>query len=302
MNAADSGATLHVPDDAVIFTRQKTRTIVIVSAFYRKVLKIGDPALADALIREGRALDALRTCGLEEIAPSKLDEGVTSNGSRWLLTSLASNEQPLDAPFYNFRKQSDTWRGLLYDRILPKLRAFYDFHGPEIITHDELLESLFRRASNHPLADQILSVIDAIRRIPVPSECYQIRVRVHGDMKPGHLHNSHDGWKLIDWGGSRDRSLTKDVFGPLMVPKGLPKDRAFWAFLKGNTLEKELPASIRLDLTAYSRWCGDWRGFDVSPNTIRFQALTDVVETACLRWENRGKAGATKELGALSDL
>jgi hypothetical protein len=288
-----------LPPDTILFPREKTRALVIVSAAHGKVLKIARPEKRLTLEREAAALTMASAAGIGHRAPRLLANGELADGVRWLLTGLADNSDSVDRPVFSRRGRYETWQTWLVDCILPELQRFYDHSGAEVTAAEECAADLAPFIPSHPRAAELQAICGWMNEIAADGPAYIVKAQVHGDLRIEHIHRGSGSWKLIDWGRSSVLSVSRDFFGPLNVPNDAYLNQAFWSWLRGTTPFGSLSGPVQRDVTRYTRWLQDWQGVDANAATARYQLLADVVDMVARRGHGGPPGYGYRELGAL---
>jgi hypothetical protein len=238
---------LRLPQDAVIVQPYSKRGPVVVSGASGLAIKIVNSH--QDLNNEITALDIAKRNNLSHHTQELVEHGNTSKGAQWMATRIAPNTR------YKMSKSlpifSSRWKRWLNKEGLPFLCSYYQASGPEYLSTETLIAHATSTLNSHvgPDAGILIRFISTLSSNK-ESDCMAV-VRVHGDLDPAHVHQSSDGWKLIDWGESLRNLICYDLFKD-HLHNSAPSQVHFWRWLTGQLPAESTPASVRNSIDLFT--------------------------------------------------
>lgn len=272
--------SLRIPDDAVILS-PGINGVVIASVKKEVVVKIVTHAGSFGhLDNEINAWSLAKEAGIERYVPRMIDHGTTCSGNRWMVSEIAPNLYPLHKPVNPFLNVRKKWREVLHNEVVPVLRRFYESAGLEIVDADELFEEELDNIGR-------MNGLGPIRRmIRLTESAGSFRGKrkiarsiVHGDLVPEHIHRNDAGWRLIDWGLMHKTEIPYEFFiDYLWHPESENINiQAFWKWLKGDLIIRDLPIVVRTDIEQFLTWYNAWLHFETGEDLLRYQLLINTL-------------------------
>lgn len=269
-----------LPIDAVLLPVHDG--FVIASSAEQKALKIVHSTFARACLqREIDAQRAVREAAIEKYVPTLLDHGSTSAGSRWMVSTFVPNTNPLHAPLRPRASRRQLWHRWLKDHVLPVLEHLYTVQGVQVLDADEVYARGQALMKGHPLA----SILDRLAELagtarPSHGEQKYLRVFLHGDLRPKHIHRDGKQWWLIDWGMAERGDIVWE-FLPWQRRQAQASKQSistFWAWMRGDVEFAQLPKGLRRTLELFLKWQSQWQDLHVTTDGLRYHLLCSLLE------------------------
>jgi hypothetical protein len=285
---------LILPPDAVIVRPYSRWTPVVISPREELVLKLFS-SIGSEHKNEIGALLIAKEHGLDRNTQQIVDHGYTSAGTPWMTSRLAPNIRLKMAT--HWPGLSRLWFQWLREEGLPFLSRYYAASGLSSRSfsdaRDESIEGL--GASGNPDLHPLLSRLATLS--PPSSANTVVTARIHGDLSPAHVHRTREGWRLIDWGDSRQGTVFRELLrGPWDLTGGdTPYSGAFRAWLAGQLPSERLPKPLARSADHIAFFYGTFLNTTLSRDNIRDHVLCSMVLEEL-------EHGRTKKLLALSRL
>jgi hypothetical protein len=261
-----------LPEDAVVISKNRGRTVVVASESRKLVLKLErhiHVALHQAIAC--RVDEAFRRAAMSEFIPKLIAQGLLVDGGSYLVSELIPNRPPLFRTLHG-----GAWPGILAKRVIPILQTFHDRNGCRILTAHEWREQVEEKLDGRRLSPAMQLAWQA--DWAAISRCDGLRVPVgmiSGDLQPQNIHFSREIPTILDWSNIKDASLMIDVFSDVFYKAmASPKAEAgavFWRFLSKHEPLGKLPQVIRDTASVWTRWMDSWLGIKVDEEILRMQ-------------------------------
>lgn len=315
---------LRIPEDAIVIRPFMGRGPLLASASNKSVLKtlVRRRNGTCKLDNEIAALKIGMAAGLSASMPEIEADGESEEGVRWMVNELVPNLRPFVKSFPSLLRSQ--WNRFLRDECLPFLADFYRASGISSRSIENIENDILAQCEVSRLSDLLLPTVNAVigarpaRDVPPIYEAV-----VHGDLSPAHIHRSTTSWKLIDWGESRRRAISYELFrGPWDQPKSThPVAASFWAWILGersSQLHPEMVRRLELAKSVVKNASAESLGDDELRHQIQILNLSESVavvlksdesevrkvmgDTSIVRARNESFSVAVHKLSALSKI
>lgn len=239
------------PDDSVVFVKPQRERLIIASKAENLLLKLVVREEHYHLFdEEVELLKKLEGTGFSDKVSRLRGEGMTSNGVRWLATTLADNSQSLQNHF----SPEDFLADNLNELILEPMLGFYQVFPRKFYSVSDYLLEAKERTQGHPSAERLRTLVKACQKEAQRFERYEvIRGQLHFDLHAGNILYNGKELHFIDWEVNHPGLLLVDVFDAYRrcSNKERREERELHHFLQGRA---ETPLRLREIHQKYSRW------------------------------------------------
>lgn len=195
-----------LPEDAIIFYREDKEGVIAVSHEQNFIIKMFmDKSHLPLIEREILALRKIKGSAFEEFSSSYIDDGVTSDGARWVMTDFRSNSDSLK----NHLDFEKNWLDISYQEIMPRMSRFYQINDHKFISRQTWIDQTLPRVETHP---ESIFLKKALEHISDDDSAIILESIVHFDLHTGNVLHSDGHYSIIDWEGSFKAPVVIDAF------------------------------------------------------------------------------------------
>lgn len=276
----------NLPKDAIVFFRNDKQGIIVSSYSKKTVTKVFYKSPHVQLLNEEiQNLKEIGKTSFSNYVPRLINEGITSNGARWMTTSFRSNAKAIG----NRLDRNKFFITNFSSLILPAISEFYLTSSPKVTKLNEWLERVEKRIETHPSKEGLEILISSLKKVYENFPQYEvIESNLHNDLHAGNVLVGENEITIIDWEGIIRGLVIIDFvdISRRYLNQYKKEARAFHLFMSGG--EALLPSPVQILMDNYGCWARNALKAHVPEGSERITFILYAIERTLILFEKKG--------------